>query len=790
MSNATDVTDVTGIKAPVTPEGGTAAPLGQAPVAAPFRLGVDLDGVLTEHPRPLAYAANEQFGMDLPERAFIDSAGLNVPESVRDWVYSPAGPAAHLATAEGAVAFIRDVQQALGATNVMIITARPASSAQMTLDWLAGHGFPPIEVFFADDKVTVARQQGCIAAVEDSARHARNYAAAGMGCYLLQTGDAGQPIGPMAELTEESATRIIDATDLAQIAGLVREAAEARTSMALRGEAAAGATIPAIDRPRVVVSDQIHPLARARLEASADILDVDGTDVRALLDAVTDADALVVRSETQVTAEVFAAAPKLRVVARAGVGVDNIDIPAATAAGVLVLNAPGANAVSAGEHTVGLLLALTRQITSANATLHTGTWDRKRYKPVDLAGRTVGIVGLGHVGSVVASRLLAFGMRVIAHDPKIAPSRFEEMGVRPVGLDELYATSDIISFHVPVTPQTARMLNAETIQRLKPGVIVLNVARGEIVDQEALAAALTSGHVAAAAVDVFPVEPTTHSPLFGLDNVVVTPHIGGSSVEALAAIGEVISTTTLAALRGEAVPNAVNLPAASLEGPALRRLSEVAAAAGRLLTVLAPDGATAFRLTVHGNVPVDIAEHTLGVALAEALQSWSKQRVTPVNARLVAGEMGIAVGAVQGDNRPNRLPEFTLTAASDPPHHVTIRWDRSSAEIVEVDRFPFERGLNGYVLITHHTDQPGMIGQVGTILGRHGINIAGMQLGRHSPRTEAITVINVDDPIGPEAMAELGAIPGIGNYYVVSLPAAALSPAQAAFPGSDGWGGF
>ncbi len=764
----------------------TAAPAATTPVA-PFRLGVDLDGVLTEHPRPLAHAASEQFGIDLPERAFVDSAGLNVPESVRDWVYSPDGPASRLATAPGAVAFIRDVQAVLGAANVVIITARPAGSARMTSDWLAGHGFPPIEIFYADDKVTVARQQGCVAAVEDSARHARNYAAAGIDCYLLPSGDSGQPIGPMAEVTPESVIHIIDAPDLARIAEGVRERAALEIAGQARGDAATVRTVGR-DRPRIVVSDQLHPLARERLGAAAEIVDVDGTDVAALLAAVDDADALVVRSETQVTPEVIAAARRLRVVARAGVGVDNIDIPAATAAGVLVLNAPGANATSAGEHTIGLLLALTRKITDANAMLHTGVWDRKRYKPVDLAGRTVGIVGLGHVGSVVARRLLAFDMKVIAHDPLISPARFDELGVRPVGLDELFATSDIVTFHVPVTPETVRMLNAETIDRLKRGAIVLNVARGEIVDQEALAVALRSGQIAAAAVDVFPIEPTTTSPLFGLPNVVVTPHIGGSSAEALAAIGEVISTTTLAALRGEAVHNAVNLPAASLEGPALRRLSEIAAAAGRLLTVLQPEGATGFRLTVHGNVPMDIAEHTLGVALAEALQVWGKQRVTPVNARLIASELGMNLRIVQGDNRPNRLPEFTLTAASDPPHHVTVRWDRSNAEIVEVDRFPFERGLNGYVLITHHTDQPGMIGMIGTILGRHGVNIAGMQLGRHSPRAEAITVINVDDPIGPEALAELGAIPGIGNYYVVSLPPAVLTPVQASLP-SGSWGG-
>ena len=755
------------------------------PTLEPFRLAVDLDGVLTEHPRPLAHAASAHFSIDLPDRTFVDSAGLNVSDEVRNWVYGDDGPASRLVAGSGAVDFITRLQDLLGVANVIIITARPASSSQMTLDWLERHGFPPIEVFFADDKVAVARQQGCVAAVEDSSRHARNYAAAELRCFLLATGDAGAPIGPAATLTTEQEKLIVRADDLTGIVADVATFAQGTT------DAAIAATLPAAvarevvpsDRPRIVVSDQIHPVARERLTAAAEVADVDGTDEGALLAAVRDADALVVRSETQVTPAVIDAAPHLRVVARAGVGVDNIDLDAATAAGVLVLNAPGANATSAGEHTIGLLLALTRQITQANATLHAGTWDRKRYKPVDLAGRTVGIVGLGHVGSVVATRLRAFGMTVIAHDPFIAADRFDALDVRPVGLDELFAVSDVVTFHVPATPDTIGMLNAGTIERLKPGAIVLNVARGEIVDPDALAAAVRSGQVAAAAVDVFPHEPARSSPLFGLDNVIVTPHIGGSSVEALAAIGEVISTTTLAALRGEAVPNAVNLPAASLEGAALRRLTEIAAAAGRLLTVLQPEGTDGFRLTISGQVPMDIAEHVLGAALAEALQVWADRRVTPVNARLVAGEMGISLRIVQGDNHPNRLPAFTLTAANDPPHHVTVRWDRANAEIIEVDRFPFERGLHGDVLITHHTDQPGMIGMIGTILGRHGVNIAGMQLGRHSPRTEAITVINVDEPVPAAALAEIEAIPGIGNYYVVSLPPAPDTPVQAALFG-------
>jgi D-3-phosphoglycerate dehydrogenase len=246
------------------------------------------------------------------------------------------------------------------------------------------------------------------------------------------------------------------------------------------------------------------------------------------------------------------------------------------------------------------------------------------------------------------------------------------------------------------------------------------------------------------------------------------------------AVREVISTTTLAALRGEAVPNAVNLPAASLDAPALRRLTTVAGAAGRLLAVLEPAVPPAVTLTVDGQVPRDVVEHVLGAALSEALQRWAARRVTPVNARLVASELGVDVRSVVGDSDETRAPEFSLEIGGEAPHRVTIGWDRASAEITAVDRFALERGLAGDVLITHHTDQPGVIGMLGTILGRYGVNIAGMQVGRHGRGGEALMVTNVDDEIPAAALAEIAATPGVGTAYVVSLPPAeprsALTP--------------
>jgi D-3-phosphoglycerate dehydrogenase len=740
------------------------------------RLAVDLDGVLTEHPRPLARAASARFGIELPESAFVDSAGLNVPDAVRVWVYGPTGPAAALRPAPGAQDLLARLMELFGRRDVLIITARPAEAAAMTTGWLRRHGFPECEVFFADDKVAVAAAHGCTHAIEDSVRHARRYAAAHVGCVLL-AGPSGDGIAPAPD--EPGVVRVADLAEAVRhLAGL-----RVRDAEAILAELPPAPPVAA-DRPTIVVSDAIHPLARARFEAQADVVDVDGTDVPALLAAVRGADALVVRSETLVTPEVLAAAPRLRVVARAGVGVDTIDLAAATRAGVVVLNAPGANAVSAGEHTIALLLAIARQLPFANASTHAGEWARKAIRPLDLRGRRLGIVGVGRVGAVVATRMQAFEMEVVAFDPHVAAERFLELGVQSVGYEELLATSDVVTFHVPATSETHNMLDARAIERLKPTAIVLNCARGEVVDEVALAAALREGRIAGAGVDVFPHEPCRESPLFGLPNAVLTPHTGGSSAEALAAVGEVISTTTLAALRGEAVPNAVNLPAAAMEAPVLQRLSTVAGAAGHLLAVLEPELPPRLAVAIRGLVPTDVVAHVTGAALAEALQRWTGRRVTPVNARLVAQELGIQLRTTVAHPEPAVAPEFTFEVEGEAPHRVTVSWDRTNAAITEVDRFSLPQALAGDVLITHHHDVPGVIGRLGTILGRYHVNIAGMQVGRHQRGGEALMVLNVDDPIPEAALAEITATPGVANAYVVSLPPAEPRQAMLAATGA------
>ena len=732
-----------------------------------FRLAIDLDGVLTEHPRPLAQAASARFGVEMPESAFVDSAGLNVPDEVRDWVYSPDGPASRLTPDPAAAEFLLNLQELIGRDNVSIVTARPETSAAMTRAWLEQHGFPDCNIVFTDLKAAEALRSGFSHAIEDSLRHARNYAAAGVNCFLVKAGQ--QQIDD---------PRISASDDLPSVLKLIASKTQPNATNGAHPASSSGTVHndSATPRPRIVISDAIHPQARERLAAAAEIIDVDGTNVPALLAAVRDADALVVRSETEVTDQVLRAAHNLRVVSRAGVGVDNIDLEAATRAGVLVLNAPGANAISAAEHTIALLLGVSREIAKSDASTRAGRWERKRMKPIDLAGRTVGIVGLGRVGSRVAKRLRAFDMRVIAYDPYITPQRFTEQGAAPVDLETLLRSADVVTFHVPENAETFHMLNRETIQLLKPTAIVINAARGGVVAQEALADALAEGRIAGAGVDVFPAEPCTESPLFAQPNAVLTPHIGGSSAEALAAVGEVISTTTLAALRGEAVPNAVNLPASSLHAPELQRLTTTSGAAGRLLAVLEPETPCSFVVTVNGQVPQDITEHVVVGALSEALHRWTGQRATPVNARLLADENNIRVRIVRGAADESIVPHFSFevidTVGSPQSHHVTVRWDRNEAAIMEVDGFTLNSPLAGDVLITHHRDQPGVVGAVGMILGRHDVNIAGMQVGRHLPRRggDAIMVLNVDDVVPPAALDELKGIAGITTAFVVSLP--------------------
>ncbi|HET9140598.1 phosphoglycerate dehydrogenase, partial [Actinophytocola sp.] len=358
-------------------------------------------------------------------------------------------------------------------------------------------------------------------------------------------------------------------------------------------------------RPVVLIAEKLAPSVLDVFGDEVEVRHVDGTDRPALLAAVADADALLVRSATQVDAEVLAATTRLKVVARAGVGLDNVDVPPATERGVLVVNAPTSNIVSAAEHAVALLLAVARRVPAADASLRGGEWKRSSFGGVELSGKTVGVVGLGKIGQLFAQRMAAFGTELIAYDPYVSAARAAQLGIDLVSLDELLARADVISIHLPKTPETKGLIGADALARTKPGVLIVNAARGGLIDEAALADAVRSGHVGGAGIDVFVTEPTTASPLFELPNVVVTPHLGASTAEAQDRAGTDVARSVLLALRGEFVPDAVNVSGGGVVGEEVRPYLPLTQKLGKVLAALSNKAPDSIAVDVRGELSTE-----------------------------------------------------------------------------------------------------------------------------------------------------------------------------------------
>lgn len=487
-------------------------------------------------------------------------------------------------------------------------------------------------------------------------------------------------------------------------------------------------------------------------------------------------DALIVRSQTRVDAELLeAAAPRLSVVGVASVGVDRIDVEAATRAGVMVVNAPTGNTIAAAEHTMALMLALLRRVPDANASLRAGEWDRSRYVGSELRGRTLGIVGLGKIGRSVARRAAGFEMRVIATDPYLTDDQAGEVGARLVGLAELLHRSDIITVHTPLTPQTRHLLGRPQLEAMKPGAFVLNVARGGIVDESALADALSSGQVAGAAVDVFSAEPMTDdNPLRGAPNVVLTPHLGASTEEAQDRVGLEMAEQVLMALSGVTPPFAVNAPSVAPETqPRLRPYVEL----GRRLAILArqlTSGAfDAISLTYAGEIAAGECGPIRTAAVAGILEAVTDQRVNAVNADLVAHERGLTV---REERTPSSEPWASLVQLSVGPTGgaplLTLAGSTAHGRphLAELDGFAIDAELVGTMLVTSHHDRPGIVGKVGTILADAGINISSLELSRLSERGEAMMFVAVDEPVDEAVLARVRSVDGILEARLVELP--------------------
>jgi D-3-phosphoglycerate dehydrogenase len=515
-----------------------------------------------------------------------------------------------------------------------------------------------------------------------------------------------------------------------------------------------------VSKPVVLIAEELSPATVEALGPDFEIRHCNGTDRAELLTAIADVDAILVRSATKVDAEALGAAGRLKVVARAGVGLDNVDVKAATQSGVMVVNAPTSNIVSAAELAVALLLSAARHISPAHAALRNGEWRRSKYTGIELYAKTVGIVGLGRIGVLVAQRLAAFGMSVIAFDPYVQAGRAAQMGVRLVDLDTLLAESDFLSVHLPRTPETVGLIGADELAKAKPTLVLVNAARGGIVDENALYSALKEGRIAAAGVDVYATEPCTDSPLFELENVVATPHLGASTEEAQEKAGIAVAKSVRLALSGELVPDAVNVQGGVIAED-VRPAIPLTEKLGRIFTALAGEVAQQIDVEVRG----EITEYDVKVlelaALKGVFADIVEEQVSYVNAPLLAAERGTAVRLVAESESPDHRNLITIRGTLADGAQISVSGTlvgiAQRERLVAINDFIVDLEPTEHLAFFTYTDRPGMVGTVGRILGDAGVNIAGMQVSRDALGGHALVALSVDSEIPAEALADIEA---------------------------------
>jgi D-3-phosphoglycerate dehydrogenase len=511
-----------------------------------------------------------------------------------------------------------------------------------------------------------------------------------------------------------------------------------------------------VAKPVVLIAEELSPATVEALGPDFDVRSVDGTDRPALLSALAEADAVLVRSATQVDAEAIAAAPGLKVVARAGVGLDNVDIKAATTAGVMVVNAPTSNIVSAAELTVGHILSLARHIPAAHSALAQGQWKRSKYTGVELFEKTVGIVGLGRIGALITARLQAFGVNVVAYDPYVTPARAQQLGVTLLSLDELLATADFVTIHMPKTAETTGMIGLEQMKAMKPTAFVVNVARGGLIDEDDLYTALTTGEIAGAGLDVFVSEPPVDQKLLGLENVVVTPHLGASTHEAQEKAGVSVAKSVRLALGGELVPDAVNVAGGVIDSyvrPGIPLLEKI----GQVFAALADSPLTSVDVEVRG----DLVEYDVSVLKLAALKgiftNIVSESVSYVNAPLLAEQRGITVRLLTDPTSEEYRNVLTVRGSLADGGQIsvsgTLTGTKQVEKIVEINGYDVEVPIAAHHLVMVYGDRPGIVAVYGKEFGDAGINIAGMQIARRSAGGQALSVLTIDSP-APDDLLE------------------------------------
>lgn len=518
---------------------------------------------------------------------------------------------------------------------------------------------------------------------------------------------------------------------------------------------------------RILVSEKIADGGLQQLRDAGHEVDVElGLSAEELLDEVKGAAGLIIRSATQVTAEVLEAGSDLVVVGRAGIGLDNVDTKAATERGVMVVNAPQSNILSAAEHTVAMLLAQARNIPQAHAALTDGRWERSQWTGVELFDKTLGIVGLGRIGKLVAQRAHAFGMKIVAYDPFVSEDRTRQISVELLSLDELIERSDFITLHVAKTPETVGLVNKELLARAKPGVRIVNVARGGIVDEADLAEAIQSGHAGGAALDVFDAEPTTESPLFGLPQVVVTPHLGASTREAQDKAGDTIAEQVNLALAGDFVPFAVNVAAAEA-AETIRPYLPVAERLGELYAGLNGSAPSKLEIEYAGQIGgYDTRILTLSV-LKGVFGGVTDEPVSYVNAPMIAEDHGVEVRDTSTSTAHDYVNLITVRGGS---HAIagTLVGTRSDARIVMLDDNTVDLPPAKHMLVVRNDDRPGMIAFVTSILAEAGINIDDMHLGRSARGEPAVQVLSTDAEVPAEVQAKIAAGAGITSVHALA----------------------
>ena len=509
-------------------------------------------------------------------------------------------------------------------------------------------------------------------------------------------------------------------------------------------------------KPIVLIAEELSPATVDALGPDFDVRSVDGTDRPALLAAIADASAVLIRSATHVDAEVIAAAKNLKVIARAGVGLDNVDIKSATEAGVMVVNAPTSNIISAAELTVGHILNLARHIPAAHGALADGQWKRSKYTGVELFEKTIGIIGLGRIGALITARMQAFGTRVVAYDPYITSARAQQLGVTLLTLDELLAQSDFVTIHMPKTPETTGMIGDEQFATMKPTAFIVNVARGGLIDEAALHRALTAGTIAGAALDVFVNEPPVGSPLLALPNIVVTPHLGASTDEAQEKAGVAVAKSVLLALSGELVPDAVNVAGGVIDTtvrPGIPLMEKL----GQVFAGLAGSPITAVDVEIRG----EIAEFDVSVLKLAALKgiftNIVSESVSYVNAPLLAEQRGITVRLVTDPVSDEYRNLLTIRGALSDGTQLsvsgTLTGTKQAQKIVEINGYDVDVPVAEHLIVMVYTDRPGIVAIFGKEFGDAGINIAGMQISRREAGGQALSVLMVDSP-APEDLLD------------------------------------